>query len=127
MVAERRPPAAADERPHLVIERLMVARQVRQRRHQDGGHVVRPEARAIADVHRTGMIADASAGALTIGLAVVLVVVALRVLKTQRQLTEQYIALLAERNRAQQRLADLTSDHIISTNGEKWTDRDIPR
>jgi signal transduction histidine kinase len=55
--------------------------------------------RAIARVHRNAILADASVGGLTIVLAVVLVALALRVLRHQRQLTERYIALLSERNR----------------------------
>jgi signal transduction histidine kinase len=53
----------------------------------------------IRRLHQQAVLADASVGALTFGLVTVIVVVLLRVLQRQRQLTEQHIALLDERNR----------------------------
>jgi len=59
----------------------------------------RAQAEAIADVHWKAIVADASVGLLTVGLALAIVVLTLRTLARQRALTERYIALLSERNR----------------------------
>ena len=63
---------------------------------RDSAHA---QADAINGVHWKAMVADASFGALTIALVVLIVVVTLRLLARQRTLNAQYIALLAERNR----------------------------
>jgi signal transduction histidine kinase len=59
----------------------------------------RAQAEAIADVHWKAIVADASVGVLTLALVLALVLLALRVMRRQRTLTDRYIALLSERNR----------------------------
>src|SRR5207244_483386 len=59
----------------------------------------RAQAQAIRRVHRQAILADASVGVLTVGLVSMIALVLLRVLRRQRALTGEYIALIEERNR----------------------------
>src|SRR6185436_15195064 len=59
----------------------------------------RVSAEQIRRLHQQAVLADASVGLVTLLLVTVIVVVLLRVLRRQRQLTERHIALLDERNR----------------------------
>jgi signal transduction histidine kinase len=58
------------------------------------------QAEAIREIHRRAVVADASAGALTLALVTAIALILLRVLRRQRALTARHIELLDERNRA---------------------------
>ena len=86
--SDTQPPTPALRRIYASVDRLVVINHQAAKAH----------AKSIAAAHRSAIVADATLGAVTLGLAATISLLLLRMLGRQRALLTQHIALLDARN-----------------------------